>query len=56
MIKLSERMHSSRIDRPDEWSMDDYSREAKKLEDRIAELEEIVKAVVYIGVDFGYGK
>ena len=56
MIKLSERMHSSRIDRPDEWSMDDYSREAKKLEDRIAELEEIVKAVAYIGVDFGYGK
>lgn len=40
MIKLSERIRLSRADRPDEWSMDDYSREAKKLEDRIAELEE----------------
>jgi hypothetical protein len=39
MIKLSERMHLSRADRPDEWSMDDYSREAKKLEDKVAELE-----------------
>ena len=28
----------------------------KKLEIRIAELEEIVKAVAHIGVDFGYGK
>ena len=39
MIKLSERMYLSRTDRPDEWSMDDYAREAKKLENRIAELE-----------------
>jgi hypothetical protein len=39
MIKLSKRMYLSRTDRPDEWSMDDYAREAKKLEDRIAELE-----------------
>ena len=40
MIALSERILLSRTDRPDEWSMDDYSREAKKLEDRITELEE----------------
>jgi hypothetical protein len=39
MIKLSQRIHLSRIDRPDEWTMDDYSREVKKLEDNVAELE-----------------
>jgi hypothetical protein len=62
MIKLSEIIHLSRTDRPDEWSMDDYSREAKKLEDKAAELEELLKetgeicdAVAHVGVDFGYG-
>jgi len=35
MTKLSEKLFLKRIDRPDEWSMDDYSREAKKLEDKI---------------------
>tara|TARA_R110000765_G_scaffold170354_1_gene275298 strand:- start:8 stop:391 length:384 start_codon:yes stop_codon:yes gene_type:complete len=39
MIDLSERIHLNRTDRPDEWTMDDYAREAKKLEDKIAELE-----------------
>ena len=43
MIKLSERIHLSRADRPDEWSMDDYSREAKKLEDKAAELEKALR-------------
>ena len=38
-MKLSERMFENRTDRPDEWSMDDYSREAKKLEGKIAQLE-----------------
>ena len=38
-MKLSERILRSRTDRPDEWSMDAYLREAKKLEDRIAQLE-----------------
>lgn len=31
-------------------------RENSELRGRIAELEEIVKAVAHIGVDFGYGK
>ena len=28
----------------------------RQLKRRVAELEEVVKAVAYIGVDFGYGK
>jgi hypothetical protein len=39
MVDLSERMFLGRIDRPDEWTMDDYARDAKKLEVKIAELE-----------------
>ena len=39
-LSLSERIQTGRIDRPDEWTMDGYSWEAKKLENKIAELEE----------------
>ena len=38
-LSLSERIQTGRIDRPDEWTMDGYSWEAKKLENKIAELE-----------------
>ena len=38
-MKLLERILRSRTDRPDEWSMDAYLREAKKLEDKITQLE-----------------
>ena len=31
-MKLSERMREFRSDRPDEWTMDDFIREAEKLE------------------------
>lgn len=44
-LSLSERIQTGRIDRPDEWTMDGYSWEAKKLENKIAELEENSKYV-----------
>jgi len=34
----------------------DNSKVIEALQNRVAELEEIVKAVAHIGVDFGYGK
>jgi hypothetical protein len=37
--KLSEVLDLSRTDRPDEWSMDDFSRMANLLEKQIIELE-----------------
>ena len=40
MKKLSEILFLSRTNRPDEWSMDDYTRQAEKLEGRIKELDE----------------
>jgi uncharacterized protein with HEPN domain len=40
MKSLSEILNLSRTNRPDEWSMDDFSRMASVLEKRIAELEE----------------
>lgn len=35
--------------------MDDQYEIIKKLEDRVERLEEVVKAVAHVGVDFGYG-
>jgi len=37
--KLSQHIKFFRPDRPSEWLMDDFERQAKKLEDRIIELE-----------------
>lgn len=34
----------------------DFGRALKGYAERAAELEEIVKAVAHVGVDFGYGK
>jgi hypothetical protein len=49
MIDLSERMFLGRIDRPDEWTMDDYARDAKKLESKIAELEKQLSSAQTMG-------
>jgi hypothetical protein len=51
MITLAERIFLSRADRPDEWSMDDYSREAKKLESKVAELEKELETAMTFNVD-----
>jgi len=40
MIKLSEHIQSFRADRPDEWTMDEFIREAVKLEQQNAKLIE----------------
>jgi hypothetical protein len=42
MKKLSEILHIKRIDRPDEWSMDEFSKKAENLEKRIKELESLL--------------
>ncbi len=38
-IKLSGHIKAFRIDRPSEWLMDEFMREAETLEARVAELE-----------------
>lgn len=43
MKKLSEILKLSRTNRPDEWSMDNYSRMAENLENQIAELKKHTK-------------
>ena len=35
-MKLSEQILKARTDRPDEWKMDEYAREARILEDSLA--------------------
>ena len=34
-MKLSEKLESYRIDRPDEWTMDEFARQARQLEDAL---------------------
>jgi len=47
-LKLSEKLQRYRTDRPDEWTMDEFTRDALKLEAKIAELE---KANEWISVE-----
>jgi len=46
---LSEELKKWRAERPDEWKMDEFIRKAESL-------EEVVKAVAHVGIDFGFGK
>jgi hypothetical protein len=56
-LNLSEKLTRYRTERPDEWTMDEFARDALKLEARVSELTEIVKAVAHIGIEFeDYGK
>ncbi|PCI54176.1 MAG: hypothetical protein COB36_10830 [Alphaproteobacteria bacterium] len=34
-MKLSQKLENSRIERPDEWSMDEFARQARQLEDAL---------------------
>jgi len=34
-LKLSEKLERYRTDRPDEWTMDDFARQARQLEDAL---------------------
>ena len=34
-MKLSEKLEKSRTDRPDEWTMDEFARQARQLEDAL---------------------
>ena len=54
-LKLSEKIENMRCD-AHKNELQDIFEEAKGLEARIEELEELVKAVAHIGVDFGYGE
>jgi hypothetical protein len=49
MKSLSEILNLSRTNRPDEWSMDDFSRMASVLEKRILEIEEQLQNIVASG-------
>lgn len=40
-MTLSERIRGFRIDRPSEWMMDEFMRDAKNLEDKLAEIAEL---------------
>lgn len=42
-MTLSEKLEYYRIDRPDEWTMDEFKREARKLECKIAVLTVAIK-------------
>ena len=56
MKSLSEILNLSRTNRPDEWSMDDFSRMASVLEKRIVELDnelsEAIEIIEHSGVDY----
>ncbi len=41
--KLGIDLQAFRTDRPYEWWMDDFTREAEKMQDRITELETLIK-------------
>jgi len=45
-MKLSERLKVSRINRPDEWSMDEYARQAEELETQLSEANAAIKEFV----------
>jgi hypothetical protein len=53
---LGKKMHYWRVQRPDEWAMDEFIRDADAQHARIKELEEIARAVAHIGVDWGCGE
>ena len=42
-MKLSEKIRNFRTDRPSEWMMDEYMRDAKKLEAQLDKVMEVYK-------------
>lgn len=54
--QLGKKIQRWRAERPDEWTMDEFIRDADAMHERIKELEEVVNAVAHIGVDWGCGE
>ena len=41
--ELGQKLQNYRTDRPDEWTMDEFTRAAEEMQDHIVELEGLVK-------------
>ena len=43
--ELGKQLQNYRTDRPDEWTMDEFTREAEKMQARIVELEAAIRKI-----------